>query len=57
MGRAKQGTGGKDFFEVKARNHLLDDKARLREETKQYVPRFLAVTKIMRNLPQLALPR
>ncbi len=53
MGRAKQGTGGKDFFEVKARNHLLDDKARLREETKQYVPRFLAVTKIMRNLPQL----
>ncbi|SDF67883.1 membrane-bound lytic murein transglycosylase D [Desulfovibrio legallii] len=53
MGRAMQGTGGKDFFEVRARNHMLDDKARLREETKQYVPRFMAVTKIMRNLPQL----
>lgn len=53
MSRAKQGTGGRNFFEVKSRNHLLDDKARLREETKQYVPRFLAVTKIMRNLPQL----
>lgn len=53
MSRAKQGTGGRDFFEVKARNHKLDSKAQLREETKQYVPRFLAVTKIMRNLPQL----
>ena len=53
MSRAKQGTGGRDFFEVKARNHKLDDKAQLREETKQYVPRFLAVAKIMRNLPQL----
>ncbi len=53
IGRAKAGTGGKDFFEVKARNHMLDDKAQLRDETKQYVPRFLAVTKIMRNLPEL----
>lgn len=53
MSRAKEGTGGKDFFEVKARNHLLDDKRQLREETTQYVPRFLAVTKIMRNLPKL----
>lgn len=53
MGRAKQGTGGRDFFEIKARNNMLDDKAQLREETKQYVPRYLAVTKIMRNLPQL----
>ena len=53
ISRAKQGTGGRNFFEVKARNHTLDGKAQLREETKQYVPRFLAVTKIMRNLPQL----
>ncbi|WP_291440250.1 lytic transglycosylase domain-containing protein [Desulfovibrio sp.] len=53
IGRAKAGTGGKDFFEVKARNHMLDEKAQLRDETKQYVPRFLAVTKIMRNLPEL----
>lgn len=53
IGRAKQGTGGRDFFEIKSRNHMLDDKAQLRDETKQYVPRYLAVTKIMRNLPQL----
>lgn len=53
MSRAKLGTGGRNFFEVKALNHTLDDKTQLREETKQYVPRFMAVTKIMRNLPQL----
>lgn len=53
MLRAKEGTGGKDFFEVKDRNQMLDEKAQLKEETKQYVPRFLAVTKIMRNLPKL----
>lgn len=53
MSRAKAGTGGKDFFEVKDKNHLLDDKTQLREETKQYVPKFLAVTKIMRHLPEL----
>ena len=53
LGRAKQGTGGRDFFEIKSRNHMLDDKAQLRDETKQYVPRYLAITKIMRNLPQL----
>lgn len=53
IGRAKQGTGGRDFFEIKSRNHMLDDKAQLRDETKQYVPRYLAVTKIMRNLSQL----
>ncbi len=53
ISRAKEGTGGKNFYEIKARNHMLDDKAQLRDETKQYVPRFLAITKIMRNLPDL----
>lgn len=53
MGRAKQGTGGRNFFEIKVLNHTLDEKTQLREETKQYVPRFMAVTKIMRNLPKL----
>ena len=53
ISRAKEGTGGKNFYEVKARNHMLDDKAQLRDETKQYVPRFIAMTKIMRNLPEL----
>ena len=53
ISRAKEGTGGKNFYEIKARNHMLDEKAQLRDETKQYVPRFLAITKIMRNLPDL----
>lgn len=53
ISRAKEGTGGKDFYEVNALNHTLDEKARLRDETRQYVPRFMAVTKIMRNLPEL----
>lgn len=53
MSRAKEGTGGANFFEVKALNHVLDDKAQLRVETQKYVPRFMAVTKIMRNLPKL----
>lgn len=53
MRRALEGTGARDFFGVVERNHKLDEKAQLREETKQYVPRFLAITKIMRNLPQL----
>lgn len=53
ISRAKEGTGSRDFYEVNARNHLLDEKAKLRDETRQYVPRFIAVTKIMRNLPEL----
>lgn len=53
MQRAMQSSGSKNFYEVRARNHRLDEKTRLREETTQYVPRFLAVTKIMRNLPAL----
>lgn len=54
--RAKEGTGGRNFYEVKQRNDRLSDKARLREETLRYVPRFLAVTKIMRNLEKLGFP-
>lgn len=53
MSRAKTQAEAKDFYEVKAKNDSLDEKTRLRDETKQYVPRFLAITKIMRNLPQL----
>ena len=53
MSRALSGTGGSNFYEAKFLNHVLDEKSQLREETKQYVPRFLAVTKIMRNLPSL----
>ncbi len=53
IGRALEKTGAKTFFALKEKNHLLDEKAQLREETKQYVPRFLAVCKIMRNLEKL----
>lgn len=53
ISRACEGSGGKDFFEVNLLNDVLDDKTRLRDETRQYVPRFLAISKIMRNLPEL----
>ena len=53
MRRAKEGTGARNFYEVCERNARLDDKAQLRPETMQYVPRFVAISKIMRNLPQL----
>jgi membrane-bound lytic murein transglycosylase D len=53
IGKALEGTGGRNFFEAVSKNHMLEDKARLREETQKYVPRFIAVTKIMNNLPRL----
>lgn len=53
ISRALGSTGAKDFTGLKASNHLLDEKAQLKEETQQYVPRFLAVSKIMRNLELL----
>jgi len=53
MRRAMRGSNSRNFFETVSRNHLLDEKKRLRDETCQYVPRFLAVTKIMRNLGRL----
>ncbi len=53
IGRALEGTGAKEFFELTRLNHKLDEKAQLKDETKQYVPRFLAVCKLMRNLDKL----
>lgn len=53
IGRALAGTGAKNFFELVRRNDTLDEKMRLKDETKQYVPRFIAITKIMRNLELL----
>ncbi len=53
IGRALKGTGAKDFFTLVERNHTLDYKQQLRKETIDYVPRFLAMSKIMRNLPAL----
>ncbi len=53
IGRALKGTGAKDFFTLVERNYKLDYKAQLRKETIDYVPRFLAICKIMRNLDAL----
>lgn len=53
IGRALDKTGTVSFFKLTEKNHTLDNKAQLREETKQYVPRFLAICKIMRNLGKL----
>ncbi|MCC8193473.1 MAG: LysM peptidoglycan-binding domain-containing protein, partial [Deltaproteobacteria bacterium] len=57
IGRALAGTDSKSFFEICRKNDMLDDKARLKEETQQYLPRFLAFVKIMRNLEALGFGR
>ena len=53
IGRAIKKTGAESFFELTQKNHKLSRRARLRKETKHYVPKFLAVVKIMRNLEKL----
>lgn len=53
IGRALDKTGAVTFFKLTEKNHTLEEKAQLRDETKQYVPRFLAICKIMRNLDSL----
>ena len=57
ISRALEGTRARTFFELVAKNHMLEGKAQLREETKNYVPRFLAICKIMRNLESLGFAR
>ena len=57
IGRALAGTDSKTFFEICDKNEMLDEKARLKEETQQYLPRFLAFVKIMRNLEALGFER
>ena len=53
IGRALKGTGAKDFFTLVERNNRLSHSMKLRQETIDYVPRFLAMSKIMRNLEDL----
>jgi membrane-bound lytic murein transglycosylase D len=54
ISRALEHTGADDFFELCRLNQSITTQAlRLKTETQQYVPRFLAVTKIMRNLKLL----
>lgn len=56
IGRAVSGTGASSFFELCRLDGQLEEKARLKEETRVYVPRLLAVAKIMRNLEALDFP-
>ncbi len=53
VSRACEAAGANTFFGVLRRNDSLDEKTRLKPETLQYVPRFLAVTAIMENLAPL----
>lgn len=49
VGRLVQATGAKNFFDIAAVNDTLPASDRLREETIHYVPRFLAMVKIVNN--------
>ncbi|MDR0826910.1 MAG: LysM peptidoglycan-binding domain-containing protein [Desulfovibrio sp.] len=50
IGKAVEGTGAKNFFDICRLDERLEERARLKPETRDYVPRLLAVAKIMRNL-------
>ena len=53
ISRALQITGAKDFFELVERNHMLSGRYRLKRETIQYVPKFIAISKIYMHLQEL----
>jgi len=53
IGRALKGTRTDDFFDLVDKNHRLSKRMQLRKETKDYIPRFIAFCKIMRNLESL----
>lgn len=54
IGRGLSATGAKTFFELRRRDaSIADPKDKMSEENQQYLPRFLAVCKIMRNLKKL----
>ena len=55
IGRAKEATGASSLHEIIQKNDTLDYKLQLREETALYVPRFLAIAKVMRNADTLGI--
>lgn len=55
IGRAKEATGASKLHEIIQKNNTLDYNLQLREETALYVPRFLAISKIMRNAETLGI--
>lgn len=58
ISRGLTATGTKNFFELRRRSGKIPtEKDRLTEENMQYLPKFLAVCKIMRNLDSLGFSR
>ncbi|MBN2139993.1 MAG: LysM peptidoglycan-binding domain-containing protein [Desulfovibrionaceae bacterium] len=53
ISRALEKTNANDFFELAAENHRLRGRAKLRKETRNYVPKFIAISKIFQNLEAL----
>ena len=53
IGRAVEQSGSRNFFDICRLGPNLDTKARLKQETMDYVPRVIAMSKIMRNLKRL----
>lgn len=53
VSRALAASRTKTFFELRRRNNHIPEKNRLSEEGKQYLPKFLAICKIVRNLKML----
>lgn len=53
ISRALKKTGCENFFDLTKMNHKLSYRHRLRAETKNYVPKFIAISKIFKNLEEL----
>lgn len=53
ISRALKQAGCNDFFELTERNRKLSRRVRLKTETKHYVPKFIAISKIFQNLDTL----
>jgi membrane-bound lytic murein transglycosylase D len=53
IAKALEATGAGDFNGLVEQNHKLSRRGKLRQETKSYVPQFLATIKIVRNLESL----
>ena len=53
ISRALQQTGCNDFFELSKNNSKLGRRTQLKAETRNYVPKFIAISKIFQNLDTL----
>lgn len=54
IGRAIKATKADNFFDLHKKNHTIKSRrSRLRKETLNYVPKFIAISKIFQNLEEL----